>query len=324
MLLTSLTTIGGFLSFGVSDIVAIRELGYESAYGVAAVFALTVFFVPSMMMFIPIKKIRSKKASFLEIHAEKIFGRISDIATNNPWKVISISSIFVVLGVYYTLQLKIMHDSYQWFQASSEIRQSVLSLNEHVGASNNFDIFIDTKEEEGVFEPELLAKIDKFQSSVQSLKGGKSRVGFTNSYLDIIKRVHEELKAEGKYPDSVEGVAQEVLLVQSGDSEAFDTFMDEDAAITRINVLTSWTEATDAAGLVKKVKSLTKEVFGDQAVVTGTGALICEALDLMVSTLFKSLITGAIVILVLMFLMLKALDWDLLVSSLTLLLLLLA
>ena len=77
------------------------------------------------------------------------------------------------------------------------------------------------------------------------------RVGFTNSYLDIIKRVHEELKAEGKYPDSVEGVAQEVLLVQSGDSEAFDTFMDEDAAITRINVLTSWTEATDAAGLVK-------------------------------------------------------------------------
>ena len=40
MLLTSLTTIGGFLSFGVSDIVAIRELGYESAYGVFAAFSL--------------------------------------------------------------------------------------------------------------------------------------------------------------------------------------------------------------------------------------------------------------------------------------------
>ena len=97
-----------------------------------------------------------------------------------------------------------------------------------------------------------------------------------------------------------------MLLVESGNSEAFETFMDEDQAITRINVLTSWTEASEASGLVQKVKDLTEEIFGDQAVVTGTGALICQALDLMVSTLFKSLLMGGVVILLLMFLMLKS------------------
>ena len=124
MLLTSLTTIGGFLSFGVSDIVAIRELGYESAYGVASAFALTVFMIPALMMYLPIKKAENQEGILLEKHAETIFGKVADIATERPWAVISISSVFVILGVYFTLQLKIMHDSYQWFQETSEIRQS--------------------------------------------------------------------------------------------------------------------------------------------------------------------------------------------------------
>ena len=199
-----------------------------------------------------------------------------------------------------------MHDSYQWFAEEEEIRQSVLLLNEHVGASNNFDVLIDTKEEEGVLDPNLLKKIDRFQKEVAPLANGGSKVGYTNSYLDIIKRVHQELEGEGKFPSSIDGVAQEMLLVESGNSEAFETFMDEDQAITRINVLTSWTEASEASGLVQKVKDLTEEIFGDQAVVTGTGALICQALDLMVSTLFKSLLMGGVVILLMMFLMLKS------------------
>ena len=66
MLLTSLTTIGGFLSFGVSDIVAIRELGYESAYGVFAAFSLTVIVIPALLSISPIKSVDAKRASFLE------------------------------------------------------------------------------------------------------------------------------------------------------------------------------------------------------------------------------------------------------------------
>ena len=75
-----------------------------------------------------------------------------------------------MLGGYYTSKLKIMHDSYQWFAEEEEIRQSVLLLNEHVGASNNFDVLIDTKEEEGVLDPNLLKKIDRFQKKLLHLQ----------------------------------------------------------------------------------------------------------------------------------------------------------
>ena len=145
-------------------------------------------------MSIPIKKIEVKKHLSSKSHAEKYSEEFQILRRIIHGK--------LYLFLYFCSSRRLLHPSIKnharfisVVPSFEEIRQSVLSLNEHVGASNNFDIFIDTKEEEGVFEPELLAKIDKFQSSVQSLCGGKSRVGFTNSLsLDIIKRVHEEQK----------------------------------------------------------------------------------------------------------------------------------
>ena len=43
------------------------------------------------------------------------------------------------------------------------------------------------EEEEGVLDPNLLKKIDRFQKEVAPLANGGSKVGYTNSYLDIIK-----------------------------------------------------------------------------------------------------------------------------------------
>ena len=75
--ITSLTTLVGFLGMNVSDSPPFRDLGNIVALGVAVAFALSVYFLPAVLAFLPIRGKISATSSSRDVAtsaARKRFG----------------------------------------------------------------------------------------------------------------------------------------------------------------------------------------------------------------------------------------------------------
>ena len=95
VLLTSVSTVIGFLSLNFSDVPPFNHLGNMTAAGVTAAFLLSIFFLPALMAILPVRVPKARGA------ASTFFERLADIviARRRPllWGSAAVTVLFVAL-----------------------------------------------------------------------------------------------------------------------------------------------------------------------------------------------------------------------------------
>jgi predicted RND superfamily exporter protein len=293
-LLTSLTTAVGFFSFATADLKPMSGLGILAGSGALLAWLVTYLVLGSLMFLLPIKaKVRpeasiDRQRKLVVNFTSKLHGFRVPIVVGY--------TVLVALCIYAGTKNTVNSDPFKYFTPEFPIRIANEFVEANVGGARGIDLVVDAGKEEGIKDPEFLAKVEKFQSWIDD----QPRVTRSVSVVDILKHMNRALhggkQEEFKLPTERDKISQELFLYTMSLPQGMDindrVTLKNDAL--RITVL--WTLQTSNE-VVKAIDTISKqgEVMGLNVKATGKNMLYQSMNGYVVKSFLVS-ITAAVII----------------------------
>jgi predicted RND superfamily exporter protein len=169
----------------------------------------------------------------------------------------SLIVIVLLSSAYGITLLRAGSAPYKFFAIGTEIRDSVNKFREKFDGDSALFIMVDSEEEDGIKDPDFLAKVEQLQHLVMN----EQNVGDVMSLLDPLKRVNQVLLGNGKEEyyrldelRSNEIIAQAILFYDlSGQPGDIDYWTSSDCRYLRLNVWANLGHSSEVAALCKKI-----------------------------------------------------------------------
>ncbi len=208
VLITSVTTIIGFLALNFSDSPPYWHLGNMTAAGIAAAWFFSITLLPALLSILPMKvKMREDGAKPV------IMEKLADLVTTHWGKFLG-GSLAATIAL--TALIPTMEFNDQWvdyFDESLEVRRDNDFALEHFGLYA-IEYSVPAREQGGVSEPEFLEKLEEFTEFLRE----QDNVNHVYSITDIMKRLNKNLHADDqayyKVPEDRNLSAQYLLLYE--------------------------------------------------------------------------------------------------------------
>lgn len=306
--LTSLTTAGGLLSFISSDIAPVYDLGIMAPIGVMITLVYTVVLLPALLAIIPIslKPITETHQKNKTHFVDNILKWFAKFSTSYPWHIVIVSSIFILLSIYASLNINFSFDSIGWLPAETPARKNTYKIDSELKGSFAFEVIVDSKIENFWHNPEHLKRLDTLAKDIKQFRDGNLFVGQIISITDIIKEVNQALNENQQkfyaIPNDKKLVAQELLLFENSGSEDLEDMVDSQFTKARFTIKLPALDAVEYSGFFDEIDKQFYEAFGDKVEVTLTGivALIFRTINAMIISMAKSYVIALIIISLLM------------------------
>ncbi|WP_321990833.1 MMPL family transporter [Marispirochaeta aestuarii] len=192
--LAGITTIIGFGSLGVSQIVPIRSFGIFTALGVVIALITALLFLPSVLLLSrqPYQKRRSDTGSggiLMRILLEKLLAR-----TTKGRTAVLIIALLVSLGAAWGAgQLIVDNALVEYFKESTHIRVSDRFIREKFVGTKSFDIIISGEQPGDMADPRILADMDKLAAYLEK---NYPQVAKVVSFSDFIRRMNQVMHVD--------------------------------------------------------------------------------------------------------------------------------
>ncbi|MDH5785736.1 MAG: efflux RND transporter permease subunit [Chromatiales bacterium] len=308
--MTSLTTAAGLASFAGADVAPVGELGLFSAIGIVLSLIYTLILLPALLSILPVK---AKQGGGDESHHERmdrILTGFADIATGHTKKVLLASLLIFIVGIVGATQVKFSHKPFEWIAKSEPVRQATDFVNERMGGASNMEVEIDTGKENGLYDPKIMAALDRLREEVMAMERDGLIVGKTLSLADILKEIHQALNENRAEfyttPDDRQLIAQELLLFENSGSDDLEDFVDSQFSKARFSIKMPWGDAILYRDFITDLEDRFRHHLGDEVriTVTGMNALLSRTMSATIVSMAESYIIAAIVITLMMILLL--------------------
>ena len=208
IMITSVTTIVGFLSLNFSDSPPFHHLGNMSAAGIFAAWILSVTFLPALLSVLPVKfKAAKEGAARVELT-----DRVAEMVIKRPREILAGTLIFCMASAAMIPTMTLNDQWSGYFDESLEFRQAIDAADPYFG-SDQVEFVLDPGEPGAVVNPDFLRTVDDF---AQWLRTRGSEVAHVFALSDIMKRVNRNLNADDpayyQIPDD-QTLASQYLLV---------------------------------------------------------------------------------------------------------------
>ena len=305
IVMTSLTTAGGLLSFSTASIAPIADLGIFAAVGVMIALVNTLILLPALLAVLPMKPAKAK-------HIEKsqkmdaFLVAIANFSTNNAKAIVSVSAVIVVVFVYFATSVAFKHDTLSWQPDDSPIKIATQRVDENLKGSVTMEVIIDTKKDNGLYDSELLTKIDNIRKRAELIKNDTYFVGKGWSVAEVLKEIHRGLHDnQQEYYAITENnalIPQEFLLFENSGSDDLEDLVDSSFSQARITFKLPWMEAGEYGALSDELTKLMKDELGDRVEITITGMvpLFQRTLSAAMSSMATSYVVAFILIAIMM------------------------
>ena len=199
--LMCVTTSIGFLSLIASDVTPVKTTGIFMAAGIMMSFFVCITLVPGMLSLFP----EWMSKPFINIQKDRgssnkefqgIYGFIGKFVNNNTIYVFVFSLVFVGVSIYGITKIKAESSIFESFPESSEITRSTEHIEQELMGLIPMDIVVDAGSTGGVFQPDILEKMEKLQEYLK----GIPEVTKSVSVADYVKYLNKLLNKDD--PDS--------------------------------------------------------------------------------------------------------------------------
>jgi predicted RND superfamily exporter protein len=298
--LSCLTIAIGFLSLLTMTIPPMQQLGALVAGGTMIVLLLICLVLGPMMVLLPLKPKRARKAPAggddLEAPGPRSIGLTAWI---DRYKVVLVLGWVALLGLSIELAThnRIVFDPIEWYAEGTDVRESLDFIRDHMGSSETFEVIIDSGAPEGIKDPAFLAKVDQFSAWLRS----RPKMVQVFSLVDIFKETNRALMggdpSQYKLPDTRRGVADQYLLytlnLPMGKSVNDRVTMANDAL--RMTVLSRLENSPAVMRMTDEIRAKAQEL-GLRIELTGRPLLYHQLNTYVVPSFFWSMASGTIVI----------------------------
>lgn len=208
ILVTSITTIIGFLSLNLSASPPYRDLGNMVAFGVFIALVFSVCFLPSIMMLMPINQKKQRRLlSFRRFSAFIIAKR----------KVLAILMTLLVLLLGYFIPNNKLSDNWSnYFDDTFPVVKLVTRIDGYLTGVNSLEYSFRSTSKEGIFDPEYLRQLDEFETWYLKQEKIVSVNSLGQLMKDLNQIMHDNDPQWYRIPDSRELAAQYLLFHEFG------------------------------------------------------------------------------------------------------------
>lgn len=209
ILITTITTVIGFLSMNTSDVPLFRDLGNLTAFGVAAAWFFSIYTLPAMMMALPVR-IKSKSDE-----SRQNLAWLSEFVINNR-KALMIGTLFIAVGFTALVPNNTINDEFvKYFDDSIEFRRHTDFVETHLSGIYTIDYSLHTDGDHGgISDPQFLKDVEALSQWLRQ----QPEVIHVNTLTDIFKRLNKNMHGDNeewyKLPEERELAAQYLLLYE--------------------------------------------------------------------------------------------------------------
>lgn len=308
ILLTSLTTAGGLLSFMWAQNAPLADLGFYAASGILLAFFYSVVLLPAMAALLPA---RPPRQATRESRLDRVLVSIGGFACSRPGLMMTGAALVVVLGVYGAGQATYSHFPTKWLPVDMPERLATEYMDRHMAGSRNLEIIVDTHKAWGLHDPEFLVRLDGLARTLEQRFPQKEDgiyVGKTLSVVDVLKEIHQALNGNDPnsyaVPDNPRLIPQEFLLFENSGTDDLEELVNTDFSIARFTIKVPDMDCTTYDTFIGEVLGMFRSALGPDVSIEATGVvgLTSHILSTVKQTQISSMATAIVVISLLMIL----------------------
>lgn len=290
IVLTSITTLVGFLSLGTSPVQQVMQFGLFVGFGVMAALAITLTLIPAALELGRGPRLTTRKETKPSFSTRGLIWLSRFVVKRRKALLIVGSVLFVVAAVGGT-RLAVETNTLRFFRPGTPIRQATEVVDLSFGGSESLSIVVSGD----IKSPDVLNGMLDFQDWATAL----TEVGYTASVADYVRQINEALHdndpSERVIPQTRNAVAQEILLYEmSSDPSDFARVVNYNYEQARIVLRMESLSSSELGELVQQVEDeVIRSADGQFDVgITGSSYLFKVLTDLLVSGQILSLLVS--------------------------------
>ncbi|MEM8764136.1 MAG: MMPL family transporter [Bacteroidota bacterium] len=211
VLITSLTTVIGFLTFNFGDVPPFWDLGNIVAFGMTMAFLFSTTLLPALIAIFPLWR---KKETVTQKEVASWYTNLGLWVVQRP-KGITVISLAIIAGLAYLGSFNIFNDEFvEYFDTSVEFRKDSDFINENLTGFYNVEFSVGSGESGGINNPEYLQKLNEFENWLED----QPEVVHVNAFTEVARRVNKSMHGDDqayyKVPTNREEAAQYLLLYE--------------------------------------------------------------------------------------------------------------
>jgi predicted RND superfamily exporter protein len=290
---TSITTMVGLASFKFASLGAIQDMGVAGAFGVFMAFIHSMVLLPIALTFIKKSRLglkgegsRDRLDAFLDwcnsrsgFLSDKGTGPAPDGFAKRRNRTLLAGALFIVVAGIGVSQLYVWHNPLAWIPEGEPTRENILTMDEHIGGTNNLQLLIDGTPEKGIKDQALLEGLEKLQAHIMTYQDkdvGKA-VGNSVSILEVVKETNRALRGgeQSHYvlPKTQEGINNAVQMFEFSGADQLRRLATNDLSRTQMTLRIKWLEAMSYVPLTKHVAEGIEKFIPKTAKVRPTGSI---------------------------------------------------
>lgn len=308
VVMTSLTTAGGLISFATAKVAPIVDLGVFGAFGVMIALAYTIILIPVFVSVFPIKRPKQVKTESKETAIDRILTGIGNLSVKRPYTILAVTAVIVLAAASGIPKIHFSHDVLRWLPQDNPVRTATEEMDQKLRGTVNLEIVIDTGVENGLYDPDLLNRLEQSAREIETFSYGKVFAGKAWSITTIIKEINRALNGNDpnfyRIPDNKDLISQEFLLFANSGSDDLENFTDSQFRKARFIVKVPFQDAVQYTRFLEDMDRHFKKHYSDVNVtMTGMITLFSKTISNALFTMASSNITAFIVITVFMILL---------------------
>ncbi len=309
VVLTSLTTAGGLISFITADLAPVEELGIFGGIGVMLAMFYTIILLPALLSLFPVRVKGVVMDEDREQPLDRFLAAVGDFATGHAWKVLAGAAVILAVSFYGLSLNRFTHNPVAWLPDNMPIRVGTTKIDHDLKGTVSMEVVVDTGKENGLYDPEILNRLDALGASLSCYEKNGLFVGKTLSVADTLKEIHQALNENTPefyaIPKNRALIPQEFLLFENSGSDDLEDVVDSQFQLARFTIKVNWLDAVVYGNFIEEIEQQFNAVFKDRAEVTVTGliTILSRTLKAAIHSMAESYLVAFVIITILMVLL---------------------
>jgi hypothetical protein len=273
--MTGITTAGGLLSFLSSNMKSVAEFGLMTPMGVLFALFFSLVLLPALIAVFPVKA--EKKVRANDSLVRRWIISAGGYATRNPWQVLAVWSLLIVLGIAGAEKLKFSFYAYNNLPANHPILFAMKKLDAHLSGAGALELVFDTGRVDGVKDPDFLHKLNAISMLASNFEVNGYSFKKVVSIIDINKEIHQALHENNpeyyRIPDNKALIAQELLLFENSGVDDLGLIVDSEFRTTRMTLVAPIVDGVTYKPILDALMAGIEEILAGKHTVRTTGIM---------------------------------------------------
>lgn len=309
VVMTSVTTAAGLFSFRFAELAPIAQLGLLAPAGVMLAMVYSLSLLPALLAVSRPDPAAGRRGAAVRARFDWALTRLGDVATGHPGRVVAITTLLLLLAVPGFRAVRFSHDGMRWFPPQDPLRRALELVNREFKGASSLEVVVDTGRENGLYDPEILARIERLMRHSLTLAVDGTPVSKATSLVDVLKETHQALNENRPdhyvLPGDRALAAQELLLFENSGSDDLEELTDPQFRTARVSVRTPWVDAMVFPAFIDEARASFARILGEDVEfeLTGGAVLFTRVFQGVIYSLARSYVFALLVITPLMILL---------------------